>query len=69
MPYLDDERWLHLVHTRAEQPHLLLVPPPEHLREPVVEGREPRCDGSANHHEVEVRHYEVGVVPVHVQRR
>ena len=24
MPYLDDERWLHLVHTRAEQPHLAL---------------------------------------------
>jgi hypothetical protein len=24
MPYLDDERWLQLVHTRAEQPHLAL---------------------------------------------
>ena len=24
MPYLDDARWLHLVHTRAEQPHLAL---------------------------------------------
>jgi DhnA family fructose-bisphosphate aldolase class Ia len=24
MPYLDDARWLHLVHTRAEQPHFAL---------------------------------------------
>ena len=24
MPFLDDERWLHLVDTRAEQPHLAL---------------------------------------------
>ena len=42
--------------------------PPAHLGEPVVERAEQREDGAADQHVVEVRHDEVGVVDLGVER-
>ena len=42
---------------------------PVHLGEPVVHARQHSEDGRQTHHHVEVGHYKVGVVYVHIQRR
>src|SRR5512140_887128 len=57
----DDQR-------RRHQAPALVVGAPEHLREPVMEPGEEGHHRGAHHHEVEVGHDEVGVVPVDVQR-